>query len=368
MSLAIACLTLLAFIWVGYPVVTAALARLRRRPATTWPGEAPHVSVILATRESPEIVRERVQNLLSSEYPDDRLEVLVCVDAGISPPAREAVAPVAANVRIVIGNTAGSKAANVNAGALAAQGEVLVFADSGQRFAPDAVRRLVDALGDPRVGAASGRLVIGDAGGARSLSELYWELERRLRRDEAVIHSAVGVTGAIYAMRRERFAPMPDGLILDDLWTPMKLVLQGFRIAYVDDAVAFETRRFGIRDERRRKVRTLTGVLQLCRWLPAVLVPWRNPIWIQFVAHKLLRFAAPVLLTLALAGLAVEAWRAAASLAPDARAGVLLAASATVVVLVLVRPVRRVLTEFVQLHAAIAQATINGIRGNWRVW
>ena len=40
-------------------------------------------------------------------------------------------------------------------------------------------------------------------------------------------------------------------------------------------------------------VRTLTGVIQVCAWLPGVLNPLRNRIWLQFVFHKLLRLLTP---------------------------------------------------------------------------
>ncbi len=47
------------------------------------------------------------------------------------------------------------------------------------------------------------------------------------------------------------------------------------------------------RDEFRRKVRTLSGNFQLVMRLPRILIPWRNPIWFQFISHKLLRLAVP---------------------------------------------------------------------------
>src|SRR5207248_5459816 len=47
------------------------------------------------------------------------------------------------------------------------------------------------------------------------------------------------------------------------------------------------------RDELRRKVRTLSGNFQLVQRLPALLLPWRNPVWYQLLSHKLLRLAVP---------------------------------------------------------------------------
>jgi cellulose synthase/poly-beta-1,6-N-acetylglucosamine synthase-like glycosyltransferase len=369
MFVAVFALAILVAIWIGYPIVVAVLARLRHRANGTWAGELPSVSVVLATRDGVDAVRRRVEDLLRADYPAERLEVLVCVDARVTRPEHLEAWAGSDRVRTIRGPIPGGKAVTLNAGVAASESTVLVFADTAQQFAGDAIRRLVDALAAPNVGAASGRLVIDTSAGGRraTLAEWYWSFERRLRRDEARLHSAVGVTGAIYAMWRERFVPMPAGLILDDLFTPMRLVLAGHRVAYVDDAIALEPRRFVIGEERRRKVRTLTGVWQLCRWMPGVLVPGRNPIWVQFVMHKLLRFASPLLVTIALAGLAATTWTTVAADPPRIRM-VVLGGLGVVVLLLAVRPLRRVVGEFVQLNLALVQATVNGVRGNWNVW
>lgn len=113
------------------------------------------------------------------------------------------------------------------------------------------------------------------------------------------MHSIPVVTGAIYAMRRRLWAPLPAQVICDDLWVPLELILRGHRVGYCEEALAVDPRRFTRTQEFRRKVRTLTGILQLCAWMPQVLVPWRNPVWTQFICHKLLRVATPFLVVLA---------------------------------------------------------------------
>ena len=359
----------LAAIWLGYPAVMAMLARLRGPAVGRWQGELPTVSVILATRAEPRPIRERVENLVAAEYPADRIEILVCLDrdAGEVAAVERELGVVAKGRRVAVieGPAPGGKAATVNAGAARASGSILAFADTAQRFERDALRRLVDGLADERVGAVSGRLLMAEEAVSATLAEWYWRLERRLRRDEARVHSAVGVTGAIYAMRRELFTAFPAGLILDDLFTPMQLVLGGYRIGYVDEAIAREPRRFSIAEERRRKVRTLTGVWQLCRWMPGVLLPWRNPIWAQFVAHKLLRFASPLLVLLMAAGVFAEALLAART---PAGGPVLAGVLAGLLAIAGVPPARRLVRELLHLNAALMEAAVNGVLGRWSVW
>jgi hypothetical protein len=130
---------------------------------------------------------------------------------------------------------------------------------------------------------------------------LYWRFEKWLRKNEGRLWSVVGVTGAIAAVRRELFCPPPPGTILDDVYWPLRVAMQGYRVLHDDRARAFDRLPERPRDEFRRKVRTLSGNLQLATRLPDALLPWRNPIWWQFVSHKLARLAAPWALLGALA-------------------------------------------------------------------
>jgi biofilm PGA synthesis N-glycosyltransferase PgaC len=357
-------------VWGLYPALVGLAAAVVRRGETHDAGalaEPPRVTAVVATRADASAVRERVDDLLRSEYPASLLDVVVAYDAGATEPMATWSGAEAARVRVVRGDEPGGKAAALNAGVRAARGEVLVFADSGQRFGPDAVALLVRSLVRPGIGAASGRLELAEGAKAPALPlRLYWALERWLRRREADVHSAVGVTGAIYAMRRELWTPLPAGLILDDLYVPMQLVLRGHRIAFVDEARAYETRATTDGNEYRRKVRTLTGVLQLCAWLPQVLTPLRNPVWFQFVTHKLLRLLTPYWL------LVCVLW---ALVAVGQRIGPiwLLAASAMFVATLQLRSrpfraLRSAVVSGILVQFAAVRATANGARGRWDVW
>jgi hypothetical protein len=218
----------------------------------------------------------------------------------------------------------------------------------------------------------SGRLLL-PADEKSGLFRLYSRFELNLRAAEARLHSAVGVSGSVYAMWRALWAPLPVGLILDDLYVPMRLALGGHRVGFVPDAYAHETRRVDAGQEFRRKVRTLTGNYQLCAWLPGVLVPWRNPLWLQFLCHKLLRLLLPVGVLLVLVGGAGLAWQAAVARAGD-RAWWLLAAAGVGAAWLwlgpgaITRKLRAAAVQFATMQAAVAVAAVHGLRGRWDVW
>ena len=197
-------------------------------------------------------------------------------------------------VRVIEMPSKQGKAAALNAGAAAAQHEILVFADARQRWADDALARLIENFADPAVGAVSGNLALERTPGVLAGVRRYWRFEKWLRKQESRFDSQVGVTGAISAVRRPLFHPIPPGTLLDDVYWPMHVVLQGYRVVHEERAKAFDQLPEVPRDEFRRKVRTLAGNFQLLTLLPvSALFPWSNRIWWQWISHKLMRLAVP---------------------------------------------------------------------------
>jgi cellulose synthase/poly-beta-1,6-N-acetylglucosamine synthase-like glycosyltransferase len=359
-----ACSTLaLIAIWLGYPALVWLISTLRRRRPSEG-SEPRRVTFILATRDAPEAIEARIRNFLDTDLSPEDIEVVVAIDATSTakPPA-----VVDDRVRIVAGDAPGGKASTLNAAVRAARNDTLVFSDSAQAFTRSTARLLAERLNADRNGAVSGQLVLAGGRSAGTLAEYYWLLERSLRRWEAEIHSSIGVSGSVYAMRRDLWKPLPAGLILDDLYIPMQLILAGWRVGYESEAIAVDSRRFATRQERGRKTRTLTGVLQLCAWMPAVLNPIRNPAWLQFVCHKLLRMLTPYLTLLCAAALGVMYLQFAITRRP-----VLIGTLVTAVLLSAIAPVRTRMVSAVRsvwdLQASIVVATWNAARGRWDVW
>lgn len=359
--LAVWALVALLCIWGVYPVVIGALTWRRQEGRQRLTGAPPAVTVVIATRDDATAISRRVDDCRQASYAG-ALDIVVAVDASVTDAARFVAGD--AGVTVVHGDQPGGKAAALNAGVRAARGTILIFTDTHQRFRPDTIAALVSALDDPALAAVSGRLELPEPGGGQSLVGHYWRLERWLREREARLHSCIGVTGAVWAMRRDLWTPIPAGLILDDVFTPMRLVLAGHRVGFADRAHAVETRSAPAGQEYRRKVRTLTGVLQLCAWLPGLLSPFRNPVWPQFVVHKLLRLLTPYLLLVLAFGILDALAGSIGLLAAAALAGVPLAIACI--------PHRtglpHLLREALLMQTAAVVAAANGARGKWEVW
>ena len=307
------------YVYAGYPALLAAAVRLRRRrnqvsgiryqtgnrdqgaatdhrpPTSSLPG----VTIIIAARNEAGRLPGRIDNLLASDYPRDRMQIIVASDGSTDDTAK-ALARYRNRITL-LQLPARGKAAALNAAVWQARHPILVFADARQRFASDAIRRLVAGFTDAQVGAVSGELIIdceesADAARRSTIGEgvgAYWKYEKWLRHREGVVDSTIGVTGAIYAMRRWLWQPLPADAILDDLLGPMRLVQRGYRVVFQPAARAFDLAASDAAVELRRKVRTLAGNFQLLRYEPRFLVPGRNPVWLQFVSHKLGRLLVP---------------------------------------------------------------------------
>ena len=287
---------IVGYVYVGYPGLLAVWARIadrrpRRRPFGD--GAWPAISIVVAARNEAARLPARVENLLGQEYPG-RCEIIVVSDGSTDDP-RRALAPFAIRVIEV---PPGGKPRALNAGVAVATGDILVFADARQRFAPGALTALVSNFADPSVGGATGELVLDceQQGVDTPVGEgigLYWKYEKWLRRNESRVWSTLGATGAIYALKRECWTPLPDATLLDDVLAPMRAVLNGCRIVFDDTAIAYDQASTDAAAESRRKTRTLAGNYQILAQEPRLLVPFVNPVWLQYVSHKIGRLVVP---------------------------------------------------------------------------
>lgn len=298
---ALVCLAVLAYTYVGYPVMITVLARLSPMKIRRDPAFTPTVSVLLPVYNAREFVGPKLDSLLNLDYPQDRIEILVSSDASddgsddVVRDYRERYP----QIRLLRAEHRSGKPAGLNRLLEHATGEVLLMTDIRQPLDRAALRALVAPLVDPEVGAVSGNLVLTGSSGAGA----YWHYEKWLRSHEGRFRSVIGVSGSIYVLRRRDMAPLDQDLILDDLWVPMRLRLERRKILFEESAMAYDE---AFQDEREfgRKVRTLAGNFQLMARMPATLIPWRNPSFFEFMSHKVLRLVCPwVLMLLALVSL-----------------------------------------------------------------
>lgn len=306
LGLLVASLLLLAHTLVGYPLWVAVQAWCRPKPWSRAEWE-PTVSVLMAVHNGAAELDAKLDHLLAHDYPADKMELLVVSDGSDD----ESVAILRRRsdprLRVLVQEQRAGKSAALRELLPMATGEVLVFCDLRQRLEPGSLRALCAALGGGDLAVAGGSLRYRHAASGSAAVGLYWRFETWLRRMEARSGSVVGVSGALYAIRRAEMPDMPPGLVLDDLWVPLKVAEAGGRIGLVEQAIAWDLPAPSSAVEAARKRRTLAGNWQLLARWPGLLRPFAHPLWWRFVCHKLLRLLMPFFL---LAALLSNAWLA----------------------------------------------------------
>ena len=303
-----ACLML--YTYAGYPLWIYSRSRLHPRPPRQEP-MLPTVSVILAVHNGAALLRLKVDHLLSLDYPQDRMEIVIVSDGstdGTDDILRQFPDPPVRSIRC---SEHCGKAAALNMGMQSATGEILLFLDIRPTIESNALQLLLSNFADPRVGCVAGELVLRDDGhdaGAKAVGGLYWRYEQWIRNCEAKVDSPLGVYGGFYAVRRKLARALPEGTILDDMLQPLSVIRQGYRSVLDVRARVYDIWPKSLHGEFHRKVRTLAGNFQLLQLAPWLLLR-QNRLRFELISHKLLRLLVPILLVILLISSALLADR-----------------------------------------------------------
>jgi cellulose synthase/poly-beta-1,6-N-acetylglucosamine synthase-like glycosyltransferase len=245
------CLGALLWTHVLYPVVAAAIARVRPRPVGRE-DVTPSVTLIVPAHDEEDVIAGRLENLLALDYPAQLLEIVVGSDASTDRTDAIVEETAAREPRVrLVRCPRGGKLATINRLCTEGSGDLLAFTDANTRWEPDALRQLVRAFADPEVGYATGRLVLQAADGTNR-EGVYWRYELWLRASESALGSITGGNGAIYAVRRSAFEAQPYG---QDAVLPALMAGKRLRAVYDADAVAYEKPAANLEDEFGRKAR-----------------------------------------------------------------------------------------------------------------
>lgn len=298
---------LCGWVYLGYPLLIALLARVRPRPVETTGAAEPSVTVLIPAYNEEDLIERKLRNTLATDYPGERLEVLVVSD-GCTDDTEEVVSkhsgeqPSGATVRLLSLPRTG-KVGALNAGAAEATGEILVMTDANAWWSESTVRRLTAAFEDPSVGGVCGNKLYADAYGSDATvrgENLYWRFDKWLKSRESRAGSIFAADGTLYAIRRSLFVPVDDAAQADDIAISARVVLQGYRLLFEPGAVVYEQPPRSGPEEFIRKVRvTNHSVRALWNLGPDL---WTSGFYsLELLSHKFLRhlLAFPLLALLA---------------------------------------------------------------------
>lgn len=289
---------LLFWTFIGYPFFVIAFSRLfpKRWQKDVFQGS---VSMIIAAHNEEEVIRDKMENCLALDFGPAAAEIFVVSDGSMdnTNPILEEFSGRSEQLRVITYHPRAGKANALNVAEAQAQGEVLILSDANVMINEKSCQSLLAPFADPKVGVVCGRVLVKARGNQEVAGEsLYMQYESAVQYAEALIHSMVGVDGALFAIRRELFHPLTPGTILDDFTLSMQAPAAGMRIVYEPEAEAVEEVVPSAENEFKRKARIVAGGYQFLADFLKSRQSFSLGMWLAFFSHKILRWLAPFFL------------------------------------------------------------------------
>jgi cellulose synthase/poly-beta-1,6-N-acetylglucosamine synthase-like glycosyltransferase len=287
-------LIMMFYTYIGYPVLITILAKFKRKKLLPELSEYPRVSIIIPVFNEEDVIQRKIESCLGINYPKEKIEILIGSDGSTDRTNRIVESYINKGIRLFFNKERRGKPYTINKLVRVSTAEILFFSDARQLIDKDALIKLVRNFQDLKVGCVSGELIYSKT---RSITSkglgIYWKYEKYLRKKESDIYSMIGATGAIYACRKELFEPIPEDIVLDDVYTPLVVVKKGYRAIFEREALAYDDISETSRQEYRRKKRTLYGNYQIFFRMSYMLNPFKSKLAFQIISHKLFRVIMP---------------------------------------------------------------------------
>jgi cellulose synthase/poly-beta-1,6-N-acetylglucosamine synthase-like glycosyltransferase len=284
-------LLMIAYVYVGYPLMVTVMGIVKKRRDRTTHME-PTVSIVISAFNEAAHIGSTIENKLVLDYPQEKLDIIIVSDG--STDGTDDIVRRYANqsVRLIRQEPRSGKTAALNRAVDQATGEIIVFSDANSMYARDALVKLVQNFAVPSVGYVTGKMIYTDPDGTviGDGCSSYMKYENFLREQESKVGSVIGVDGGIDAVRRQIYRPMnPEQL--PDFVLPLMVVEQGYRVVYEPEAILKESTLKKSRDEYRMRVRVSLRAFWALWDMRALLDfrKWGVFAW-QLWSHKVLRY------------------------------------------------------------------------------
>jgi cellulose synthase/poly-beta-1,6-N-acetylglucosamine synthase-like glycosyltransferase len=284
-------LFLMSYVYLFYPLLISLLSRILDKKFIKRDFR-PSVSIIITAYNEECNIAQKIENVLSLNYPNEETEIIVGSD-GSTDHTNDIVRQYETQgVRLVAFKENNGKTFVQNECARKAKHEILIFMDAASLCNEDAIEQIVSNFADDRVGAVAGKIeFVQSKHNLTTQSQgIYWRYEQYLKIAESKLGSLVGVDGPLYAIRKNNYIELqPD--IISDLITPLLVIMHGHAVVYEPGAVAYEEATMRTEDEERTRSRIVTrGFTGLFRY-PELFNVFSRPMlaW-QIISHKILRW------------------------------------------------------------------------------
>ena len=285
------------YAYVGYPILLKVVALTRGDDRLVQDFAWPFITITVPCYNEERNIRETLDALLAVDYPTDKRQIIVISDAssdGTDDIVREFAGR---GVELLRLDARRGKSAAENAAGRVARGEIIVNTDATIRILPSALKALISAFADPRVGVASGRDVsVASVSGtteptAASGESGYVGYEMNIRSLETRVRSIVGASGCFYGIRASLYDSDFPETLSRDFASALMAEEHGYRAVSVNDAVCLVPQTKSLKSEFRRKIRTMARGLQTLWFKRHLMNPMTHGAFAwMLLSHKLCRW------------------------------------------------------------------------------
>jgi len=264
--------------------------RRTRRTVTVTDEELSFVSLIIPAHNEEEAIAEKIENSLALNYPREKLEIIVGSD-GSDDRTNEIVESFAGrDVVLAAYEERRGKPSVINDTVKRAKGEIIVLSDATTIIDRDAIRNIVRHFDDPNVGAVNGELRFVAPGTGHKGEGLYWRYEVMIKFMENRLGVVLGSSGALCAVRKSVYCPIPANCICDDFLITLNVMIDRYRAVYDPEAQSVEKTADSEELESKRRERISAGNFQALAWTTRLLNPLRGWVALCYLSHKVFKW------------------------------------------------------------------------------
>jgi cellulose synthase/poly-beta-1,6-N-acetylglucosamine synthase-like glycosyltransferase len=286
-------LSLLVYSYFVYPILLKLLVTPKKIKLQTL-NEYPSVDIIIAAYNEESCIKARIENALQQNYQGE-INIFVASDGSADKTGEIITNFTEPCVKAFDFPENRGKISVLNDLISQSTADYLVLTDANTEFKEDAVDILIRSFSG-KVGAVSGELILETDDGNQNQDGLYWRYEQLLKKYESALGGLLGANGAIYAIKRELYIPLPKDTVVDDFCIVMNVKKQGYQVLYNDLAIATEEIAPSLKEEYGRRVRIGVGNYKAFMVNLWALSPFQGWFSLCYWSHKVLRWFAPHLM------------------------------------------------------------------------
>ncbi|GAX62954.1 glycosyltransferases [Candidatus Scalindua japonica] len=255
----------------------------------------PKVTLLISAYNEEFVIKDKILNSLSLDYPKDLIEIVVVSDG--SDDGTGSIVEQYEDQGVMLRHFEGriGKTACLNKAVVLSKGEIVVFSDANSNYDKDAIKNLVRHFCDQKIGFVTGttKYVTNSDENAIESVGLYSRIEKFTKMLESRIGSCVGADGAIFAVRKSLYQPLKD-YDINDFVIPLSVVKQNHRGILESSAFCIEKTASDIRGEFSRQIRITNRTIRAIFNNASLLNPFCCGFFsLELLSHKVCKFLVP---------------------------------------------------------------------------